>query len=231
VFCCCHFGAGVLVDQPGFPPFFMEKERRVFNATELRVTSGPTPRLVGHAAVFDQLSEDLGGFREKIAPGAFRETIKDGDIRALFNHDPNFPLARTKSGTLKLTEDQTGLAIDADLADTTYARDLLKSIERGDVDQMSFGFAVLPEGQNWRMIDGGLVRTLVKVELYDVSPVTFPAYPQTDVGIRSLAAQIKKDLAIDKKADFVSRSEDRKAIIERAQDYLSKRRISYVVRY
>jgi HK97 family phage prohead protease len=208
----------------------MEKERRFFD-TELRVSIGVKPRLFGHAAVFNQLSEDLGGFREQISPGAFTETIKDGDIRALFNHDPNFPLARTKSGTLKLSEDSTGLVIDADLADTTYARDLLMSIERHDIDQMSFGFAVLPEGQNWRMEGTGLIRTLTKVALYDVSPVTFPAYPQTDVGIRSLAAQIKKDLTIDTQAEIVSRSQDRKEIIERAQNYLSQRRIVYGLRY
>jgi HK97 family phage prohead protease len=173
----------------------MDLERRYFTATELRASAGQTPRLAGHAAVFNQLSDDLGGYREKILPGAFAETIKDGDVRALWNHDANFVLARTKSGTLKLKEDNTGLAIDAELPDTQFARDLIKTIERGDVDQMSFGFRVLPDGQNWRMEDGGLVRELRKVELFDVSPVTYPAYPQTDVGVRALAEEMRGKLS------------------------------------
>src|ERR1041384_2885453 len=198
-------------------------ERRYFTATELRAKSGNTPRIVGHAAVFNQLSEDLGGFREKIAPGAFAETIKNADIRALWNHDPNFPLARTKSGTLKLSEDNTGLAIDAELPETTFARDLLKSIERGDVDQMSFGFSVLLDGQKWAMQDGGLVGTLTNVELFDVSPVTFPAYPQTDVGVRTLAAEMRAKLesgntdqaAVQekKKAEFLARQKERQEFL------------------
>jgi Escherichia/Staphylococcus phage prohead protease len=169
----------------------MTIERSAFYKSELRALIGPHLRIIGHAAVFNQLSDDLGGFREKIQPGAFADTIKDGDIRALWNHDANFVLARTKSGTLKLSEDQVGLAIDAELPDTNFARDLLRSIERNDVDQMSFGFRVLPKGDSWRMEDGGLVRTLTKVELFDVSPVTFPAYPQTDVQARSLLSQTK----------------------------------------
>src|SRR5690349_22655799 len=104
----------------------MTTERRFFTATELRAALGTSPRIVGHAAVFTQLSEDLGGFREKIAPGALADTIKNAVIRALWNHDPNSPLARSKNGTLKLSEDNTGLAIDAELPDTQFARDLLK---------------------------------------------------------------------------------------------------------
>jgi|SRR6185369_713162 len=213
----------------------MTTERRFFTATELRTSrTGLSPRIVGHAAVFNQLSEDLGGFREKIAPGAFTETIKTADIRALWNHDPNYPLARTKSGTLKLEEDSTGLAIDASLADTTFTRDLLTWIDRGDVDQMSFGFRVMPDGQKWHLEDGGMVRTLTNVELFDVSPVTFPAYPQTDVSVRSLAEEMRKKLALPNldpeivKAEFLARSEARKKLISAAQTTVSKRRFVYV---
>lgn len=170
-------------------------ERRAFVASELRAKSGVDMVIVGHAAVFNALSDDLGGFRERIRPGAFAETIKTADVRALWNHDANFVLARTKNKTLHLKEDSTGLAIEANLADTSFSRDLFKSIERGDVDQMSFGFQVLPNGQSWRMEDGGLVRELIKVELFDVSPVTYPAYPQTDVALRFLAQQMKEKLA------------------------------------
>lgn len=193
----------------------MAKEYRHFTATELRARSGDKPGITGHAAVFNQLSEDLGGYREKIQPGAFTDTIKDGDVRALWNHDPNFILARTKSGTLRLAEDNTGLKIDADLPDTTFARDLLKSIDRGDVDQMSFGFMVLPDGSSWRMEEGTLVRTLLKVELFDVSPVTFPAYPQTDVSaraeLRTIAQAKLKELAAEKSEVLAARIKAREA--------------------
>ncbi len=144
-------------------------------------------RIVGHAAVFNQLSEDLGGFREQIAPGAFADAIKTDDVRALFNHNPDHVLGRNMAGTLQLSEDSRGLAIEIDPPDTQLARDLLVSMERGDINQMSFGFSVRPNGQNWAKDDSGqVVRTLTKVRLFDVSPVTFPAYPQTDVAARDL---------------------------------------------
>lgn len=161
-------------------------ERRAFSA-ELRVEGGgdtePT-RIVGHAAVFDKLSEDLGGFREKIAPGTFANTIKKDDVRALFNHSPDIVLGRNKAGTLELDEDKKGLAISINPPDTSAARDLIVSLERGDIDQMSFGFRTIDD--RWEDQDKKTpIRTLLEVKLLDVSPVTFPAYPQTDVGLRS----------------------------------------------
>jgi len=144
--------------------------------------------LRGHAAVFNQLSEDLGGFREQIQPGAFAEAIEKDDVRALFNHSADFVLGRNLAKTLRLSEDARGLAIEIDLPDTQVARDLSVSIERGDVSQMSFGFSVRPGGQDFAKNDSGLmIRTLKRLRLYDVSPVTFPAYPQTDVALRALA--------------------------------------------
>jgi len=204
--------------------FFWESETRgrAFCDGELRAQGGS--KISGHAAVFNQLSEDLGGFREKISPGAFTDTIKDSDIRALWNHDPNFVLGRTKAGTLSLHEDEIGLVTDYNFPDTAVARDLLKSIERGDVDQQSFGFMVMPDGQNWRLEDGGLVRTLSKIELFDVSPVTFPAYPQTDVGVRAelrhIAKEKLKELSTppgptpeEEKAAFLARMNERQKFI------------------
>src|ERR1043166_488139 len=96
------------------PTITEKRERRAFHASELRITSGPgkTLRISGHAAVFNQLSEDLGGFREMVMPGAFSKSIKNDDIRALFNHDSNLVLGRNKAGTLSLSEDPTGLMID-----------------------------------------------------------------------------------------------------------------------
>lgn len=145
------------------------------------------PKIRGHAAIFNSLSEDLGGFREQIAPGAFIEAIEKDDVRALWNHDPNYVLGRNRSRTLQMSEDTRGLAIEIDPPDTQFARDLMVSIERGDVSQMSFAFSVKPNGQNWgKDEDGQVVRTLTGVRLFDVSPVTYPAYTQTDVALRSM---------------------------------------------
>lgn len=166
-------------------------ERRHFIVDKLQVETREDGkrRIMGHAAVFNQLSEDLGGFREQIAPGAFEEAIKADDVRALYNHNPDHILGRNLAGTLKLSEDARGLAIEIDPPDTQIARDLLVSMERGDINQMSFGFSVKPNGQNWAKNDEGqVIRTLTRVRLYDVSPVTFPAYPQTDVAARALTA-------------------------------------------
>ena len=166
-------------------------ERRAFSLDEMRIETREdgAPRILGHAAVFNQLSGDLGGFREQIAPGAFAEAVQSDDIRALFNHNPDHVLGRNLAKTLLLSEDTRGLAIEIIPPDTQLARDLMTSMQRGDITQMSFGFSVRPNGENWAKDDEGrYVRTLTKVRLFDVSPVTYPAYPQTDVGVRSLDA-------------------------------------------
>lgn len=168
----------------------MDIERRAFTAEviSIEMREGKPPVLLGHAAVFNALSEDLGGFREQIVPGAFSDAIQTDDVRALFNHDPNFVLGRNRSKTLKLSEDARGLAIEIQLPDTQTVRDLVMApIERGDVSQMSFGFSVRPGGQDWAKDDEGrVIRTLKKLRLFDVSPVTYAAYPQTDVAVREL---------------------------------------------
>jgi HK97 family phage prohead protease len=141
---------------------------------------------VGHAAVFDSLSENLGGFRERIMRGAFRNVL-DQDVRLLVNHDPNLPLARGTA--LELTEDPTGLQVRAQIrADLSYARDLRINLEEGNVTQMSFAFGSDVEDE-WEEDEGGrLIRTIRKFgSLFDVSPVTFPAYPATDAGVRALS--------------------------------------------
>ena len=164
-------------------------ERRTFGIVELRVedvADASVPSISGHAAVFDSLSEDLGGFRERVAPGAFAASLAEDDIRALFNHDPNLVLGRNRAGTLRLAEDDTGLAIGIDPPNTAAARDIVTMIKRGDITQMSFAFRTISD--EFQMVDGEVVRTLKAVRLFDVSPVTFPAYPQTDVAARSLEA-------------------------------------------
>ncbi|KAF0097826.1 MAG: phage protease [Rhodospirillaceae bacterium] len=170
----------------------MERESRTFTVTGLKIArrEGKAPLLEGHAAIFNSLSEDLGGFREQILPGAFAEAIEKDDVRALFNHDSNFVLGRNVSGTLRLSENVRGLAFEIDLPETPTIRDLVAApIERGDISQMSFGFSVRPGGQDWAKNDEGqVIRSLKKVRLYDVSPVTFPAYRATDVAVRELRA-------------------------------------------
>ena len=163
-------------------------ERRLFETTlSLETREDKPPVIRGHAAVFGKLSDNLGGFRERIKPGAFAKSLKGKpDVRALFNHDPNFILGRTKSGTLRVTEDERGLAYEVDPPDTQVARDLMESLKRGDVDQSSFGFYVITD--EWHKENGHMVRELVEVDIHngDVSPVTYPAYPQTSVSVRTL---------------------------------------------
>lgn len=166
-----------------------EIERRAFTLDKIETRSGNNqPKIIGHAAVFDQLSENLGGFRELIKPGAFANALQQDDIRALHNHDANLVLGRNKAGTLILTEDEKGLAVEINPPDTGFARDLLKSIERGDIDQMSFGFTVRAGGEQWAENENReTIRTLRDLRLFDVSTVVFPAYPQTDAAVRSMA--------------------------------------------
>lgn len=170
------------------------EERRIVIGELRAVATDSGQKIAGHAAKFDQMSEDLGGFRERIAPGAFAKSIQSADVRALWNHDPNYVLGRNKSGTLRLSEDSAGLYYEVDAPETQLIRDMvLAPIARGDVNQCSFGFYTVSD--KWAKVDGQWVRTLLEVELFDVSPVTYPAYPQTDVAVRSLrAAQEAHDI-------------------------------------
>jgi HK97 family phage prohead protease len=174
-------------------PTTSDIERRAFNVDGMRVEKRADTEqrlIVGHAAVFNAETDIGGYFMERVAPGAFARAIKEDDVRSLFNHDANFVLGRTKAGTLKLREDGTGLMTETTPPDTQFARDLQISIARGDISQMSFGFRV--KGEAWEeRSDGKWLRTITDVELFDISPVTFPAYPTTDVGLRSLNALLE----------------------------------------
>ena len=163
---------------------YLEARSFPFEVTEVRKTDGEPTKIGGYAAVFNKLSDDLGGFREKIDPGFFSDVLGD-DVRALFNHDDNMVLGRTKNDTLTLEEDGKGLKVEITPPDTTYARDLLTLIDRGDVNQMSFQWVTAID--EWDETDlKKVIRTLKKAKsLWDVSPVTFPAYPQTKAGLRS----------------------------------------------
>lgn len=164
-------------------------EKRVAEI-RMEATENKSRKIVGYAAVFNKDSEDLGGFVERIAPGAFTEAIATSDVRALFNHDQNLILARNTSGTLELIEDETGLRYEFEAPDTSFGNDLLEMIKRGDVNQSSFGFTV--KSDTWEEQEGKVYRTINKVNrLYDVSPVTFPAYPDASVAVRSMQEQFE----------------------------------------
>lgn len=152
--------------------------------------------LRGHAAVFNALSEDLGGFREMLEPGAFRAALRGSpDVRLLFNHNPDRVLARSTaaangSPSLELREDKTGLHVWARVAPRMWVDDLRVEMQAGLVDQMSFAFTLREGGDDWAVTDDGTVVRTIRADgveqLFDVSVVTYPAYPQTDAAMREL---------------------------------------------
>jgi HK97 family phage prohead protease len=144
---------------------------------EIREDAEGGMTFTGYAAVFNSNSEPLP-FIERIAPGAFRGSLKNrNDIKLLWNHDTGSVLGSTRAKTLRLTEDERGLYVEAQLPNTTLGRDARELIKRGDVDSMSFGFTVARDGESWS--DDGRERTLRKINLHEVSIVAFPAYPAT----------------------------------------------------
>lgn len=165
---------------------------RSLPARDLEIREGADGAAVlrGYAAVFNSLSNPIGGiFRERIAPGAFRSTIEsDQDVYAFWQHDSSRPLARRSIGTLRLREDEIGLAVEFDVPNTPSGQEARGAIAEGLVDTMSFGFFV-PEGGDRlldeRSDDGYPIRELVNVDLFEVSPVTFPAYDSTAISARS----------------------------------------------
>lgn len=167
-----------------------QRETRALSApVEVRATDSGR-MVVGHAVNFNSETVIAGLFREKFAPGAFAKSIAEGDIRALFNHNTSLLLGRTKSGTLRVSEDDQGLHYEVDLPDTQAGRDLSVSMDRGDIDGSSFGFRSIKE--EWDESGDLPLRTIIEAELFEVSPVTFPAYPDTSIALRSLT-EARKD--------------------------------------
>jgi len=173
-----------------------EVERRYVPLAEVRIKSQTPERstLKGYAAVFDHPTDIGNQYRERIARGAFRKSINDGaDVRALRDHDPGRILGRSKAGTLRVEEDAHGLWFEVDLdMRISYAADLARSVERGDVTGASFAFR--PIVADWD--DEKRERVLREVALIDVSPTTFPAYEATQVGIRTRARTERKALGV-----------------------------------
>ncbi|MCW7549205.1 MULTISPECIES: HK97 family phage prohead protease [Photorhabdus] len=168
-----------------------DREMRCYSGEVRAETQENQPaRIVGYGSVFNSRSEPLWGFREIIKPGAFDDVLND-DVRGLFNHDPNFILGRSTSGTLALSVDERGLQYNIQAPDTQTIRDLvLAPMQRGDINQSSFSFRVARDGEEWYEDDEGIIiREINKFSrLFDVSPVTYPAYQEADSGVRSMKA-------------------------------------------
>ncbi len=159
---------------------------------EVRTASGlslPSPgKLMGYAAVFDSPA-DMGAFVEVVRQGTFTRSLQQaGRIVALYDHERRSILGRVSAGTLRLHEDRHGLAFEVDLPDTTVGRDLAVLVQRGDVAGCSFGFVVPPGGDRWERRADKPLRELHTVELHEITITSAPAYPDTAVALRSLAA-------------------------------------------
>lgn len=179
-----------------------------FNADELRLIGGDEkqlPKIVGYAAVWNSMSEDLGGFREKIMPGAFADALRSsGDIIALVHHDPSMVLGRRSKGTLQLKEDERGLQVEITPPNTNVGRDAVENIRRGDVAGMSFRMNRVKD--SWGKEGGGAVRTLHSVGLLrEVTLTSMPAYSDTMATLRSADTAEATEYAKKKLAELEAR--------------------------
>ncbi|MEQ1573626.1 MAG: HK97 family phage prohead protease [Vicinamibacterales bacterium] len=172
----------------------IERRAVTVEAAELRAEEG-TARLAGYAAIFGSRT-DLGYFSEEIAPGAFSGVLGD-DVRALFNHSPDHVLGRTKSGTLRIGQDDRGLRYEVDLnPDDPDAMQLYSRVKRGDISGSSFSFTVAEEA--WDYEQDPPHRTIQRLgQLFDVAPVTFPAYDAAMVSARAKDAAAKERAPVE----------------------------------
>lgn len=173
----------------------------------LRAADGEDRKLTGMAIVYDKKSDDMG-FVEIVKRGAATSALKKSDIRALYGHnsDSLLPLGRTSAGTLRAKETKAGVEIEIDPPDTQFARDLMTSIDRGDIQDMSFAFSV--KDDIWETKDGKDIRTITKIdELFDVSFVSYPAYPDTTVALRNLE-QHRNNAVTGDKNSVIAENED-----------------------
>jgi uncharacterized protein len=211
----------------------MATETRTFEieGLELRAGDGQQPTISGYAVVFDSLSEvmvDGRGrqFRERFAPTAFDRALGSGpDVRALWNHNPDYPLGRVRNGTLRVAKDGRGVRFDLVPPATSWGQDAVESIRRGDVSGVSFGFSVRRDGtaDTWEKpgVDGVALRTVLDADLYEVSPVTFPAYPATSVAVRSVDVPDFDDESDSRAAGEIDERQQRdRAVLELERERL-----------
>ncbi len=169
----------------------MKYETRACKRLEVRASADSKfiGTLTGYAAVFNSESEDFGGWKEVIRPGAFARSLKQlPDVRALMQHVTGDIIARAGNvGTLRLQEDDAGLKVEIDLIDTQVCRDCLANVRAGLLDAMSFGFMPVPGKSKWSDAGEYALRELLDVDLFEVSVVTWPAYADTEIGTRELS--------------------------------------------
>lgn len=185
------------------------EKRSLVLPVEHRADADGKVTVAGYAAVFGEVADIGGYFQEVIARGAFTNSLRSADVRAYFDHDRGRVLGRTSSGTLRLREDQKGLAVEIDLPDTTDGRDVKALIERGDVSGMSFGFYVLR--QEWDETTDPPKRTILEVELREVSIVSEPAYDGATIALRSLDEARKEHRRQHNAAAFARRKAEAEA--------------------
>ena len=194
-----------------------EKELRFFDIQEMRAIDETNRTVSGYAAIFDseiEINSIFGTFREKISRGAFDESIKEGRVLAVWNHNTDLVLGSQRNNSLSLLEDDKGLRFDLNIANTTYGRDAFENIRNGNVSGMSFGFTV--KKQSWvEEKNKDPLRNIEKVNLYEVSPTGFPAYPATSVSARSSDEIFKEFLDIQEKQKV--QSENVQILIQRAK--------------
>lgn len=164
----------------------------VLSDVEVRRKGTRSKVLRGTAAVFNSRSQDMGGWFEMIAPGAFRRSIEAGGVAAVVNHDPDQLLGKQSSETLELRETETGLEMQVEVPDTQTGRDLIQLVTRGDADQMSFGFSAAID--DWKVVDNQYLRILHEVDLVEVSALTGyqAAYPQTNMTVKARSSYLSK---------------------------------------
>lgn len=176
-----------------------KKEIRTFDITNLStrdVTENNSRIVTGYAAVFNSRTLLWEGLEEVISPGAFSRALSNSDVRCLFDHDWGKVLGRTKSGTLRLEEDERGLKFEVELPNTTDANNLIESMSRGDIDQCSFGF--IPTEETWDYNTDPVLRTVNEVELFEVSIVSLPAYEDTEATLARSKQEIQQDIVLRK---------------------------------
>lgn len=176
----------------------MSDAERRFTSVPVEIRAGKDPQrstIGGYAAKFNRMSQNLGGFKEVIAPGAFNRSASQGwpDVQARYNHNDDQLLGTVGGNSLRLSVDSEGLLYDVDLLDDEMSQRVYKLVGRGDVRQSSFAF--IAEDDEWETDDTGYpLRTLRQVRLLDVAPVNAPAYLDTSVGLRSLADKFGADV-------------------------------------